>query len=64
MNRPNFCSKCGTKLKDRNDLAESSWEAYDDCEKCQIRYRTIYGDAMGGSSDSTVSRPISSSNET
>jgi hypothetical protein len=54
MKRPSYCAECGSELTPRNDLKESSWEDYDDCIECSVRYHTSYGDMMGGAPFATV----------
>ena len=53
-----YCQECGSKLeKSTRYIPEDSWEYYQDCMKCNISYRTICGDYMGGSSDDTQILP-------
>ena len=57
----NFCKGCGAgliKLK-----TDSSWEARYRCDGCEKRYMVVYGDPMGGSSDSDFERDTPFDNE-
>jgi DNA-directed RNA polymerase subunit M/transcription elongation factor TFIIS len=51
-----FCPECGHKLLTMK--SESNWEEIKDCWKCNIRYKTVFGDVMGGSSDQTYRMEI------
>jgi len=44
-----YCTECGDLLVERP--TDTSWEEIMDCEYCNLRHHTTYGDHMGGSSD-------------
>lgn len=52
-----FCQNCGAEVAHYESRTPGHWDDLWRCGECLTTYHTVYGDRMGGASDSTYVYP-------